>query len=54
MSRKKRRKTVKEEPRPAVRSGLHEVLRTRKAAPHRPDAEKRAQQKLRRDLEDAE
>ena len=37
-------------PTPA-RSTLHEVLRNRKTARHRRDSEKRAAQKLRRELE---
>ena len=51
MARKKK-KTAKTDEKPVIRSNLHQVLAGRKSGQHRPDREKRAAQKLRRELED--
>lgn len=51
MARKKK-KTTQTQATPAIRSNLHQVLAGRKSGGHRPDREKRAAQKLRRELED--
>ncbi|WP_167757898.1 hypothetical protein [Deinococcus fonticola] len=51
MARKKTKKPATPE-KPTIRSTLHQVLAGRKNAAHRPAHEKRAAQKLRRELED--
>lgn len=52
MARKKKKKTPVTLEKTVVRSNLHHVLAGRKAGQHRPASQKRAGQKLRRELEE--
>lgn len=55
MARKKHRKKTSEPvpEKPVIRSTLHQVLAGRKSGQHRPDSQKRAGQKLRREIEES-